>query len=438
MPVTTSASSVDSTGPLPQHIAGFDPTPAIAAQEQSLLDYLSLPTRDILAQLGLAGPPASVEPDRPGEPEAAEPTDQAGDAASPVDPMQLISPVMDALGTLGTGAFDNFDPTKVLGGVSEAVDAAAQSVSPAIGSLAQDWQGESGAAAARSAGAALANGAEVSTQASGLRGSLMTAAATVAQAKARHIEIISQFQATIAAIGPSIAFPWGWAAAVAAASQAVTASVEVITETQATLGAEAAATSAIGAPVSVAAAPALGSAMAGPLSQLATGMGPLTQLATGMIGPLTSLAGQASKAASQQPTSATDDAGAPPLAWMAGAGSPGAAGGGGGGFGPAGTPTAKALPPLSQAPAPVSTAAATPTSAARTPMVPMAMGAPMMGAPMAGAGVAGGGAVTDHNAAAFLHTSDQGGDIVGDLGTVAPPVIGEADPHESTDIELRI
>jgi len=43
-----------------------------------------------------------------------------------------------------------------------------------------------------------------------------------------------------------------------------------------------------------------------------------------------------------------------------------------------------------------------------------------------------------HNAATFLHTSDQGGEIVGDLGNVAPPVIGEIDPNDSPDIELRI
>jgi len=56
------------------------------------------------------------------------------------------------------------------------------------------------------------------------------------------------------------------------------------------------------------------------------------------------------------------------------------------------------------------------------------------GAPMHGkAGLA-----TGHNAADFLHTSDQGGEIVGDLGTAAPPVIGEKDPLDSPDRGLRI
>jgi hypothetical protein len=61
-------------------------------------------------------------------------------------------------------------------------------------------------------------------------------------------------------------------------------------------------------------------------------------------------------------------------------------------------------------------------------------GAGMMGAPLAGAGNAGGA----HTAASYLHTSDQGGKLVGDRSTVPPPVIGEADPNEAPDIQLRI
>jgi hypothetical protein len=48
------------------------------------------------------------------------------------------------------------------------------------------------------------------------------------------------------------------------------------------------------------------------------------------------------------------------------------------------------------------------------------------------------GARSGHSAASFLHTSDQGGEIVGDLGNVAPPVIGERVADASADVELRI
>ena len=50
----------------------------------------------------------------------------------------------------------------------------------------------------------------------------------------------------------------------------------------------------------------------------------------------------------------------------------------------------------------------------------------MMGAPMAAAhGARPGGEA--HTVAAFLHTTDNGQEIFGDLGTAAPPVLGETE-----------
>ncbi len=66
-------------------------------------------------------------------------------------------------------------------------------------------------------------------------------------------------------------------------------------------------------------------------------------------------------------------------------------------------------------------------------------GAGMMGG---AAGAHGGkaGAGGNHTAASFLHTTDQGGEIVGDLGHASPAVIGDTtiDPDDSPDIKLRI
>jgi hypothetical protein len=42
------------------------------------------------------------------------------------------------------------------------------------------------------------------------------------------------------------------------------------------------------------------------------------------------------------------------------------------------------------------------------------------------------------SAPTFLQGSRRTREVIGDLGAVAPPVIGEADPHEYSDIELRI
>ena len=113
------------------------------------------------------------------------------------------------------------------------------------------------------------------------------------------------------------------------------------------------------------------------------------------------------------------------------------AGGGVGAAGPAGVPLETIASRLAAPPAAPATDAApalTNTDAVAHP--PMSGAPPMGGAPM-GAG-ARAGAGRSHIAAAFLHTSDQGDEIVGDLGTVAPAVIGHTDPVASPDIELRI
>jgi len=58
----------------------------------------------------------------------------------------------------------------------------------------------------------------------------------------------------------------------------------------------------------------------------------------------------------------------------------------------------------------------------------------MGGGPMGHQGKAG--SDGRYTAASFLHTSND--HIVGDLGSAAPPVIGQADPTERSEIDLRI
>ena len=424
---------VNPTGELAQYVPGYDPAPVIAAQEQSLQDFLNLPVREILERLGL--PPISDEkrPEEPpppeGQPEDAQP------AANPMDPSALISPVTDALSTLGNGLFEGVDPTQMLGGISQALQSTGGSMQKSVGSLDESWKGSSGTAAADKATKAIADGAEVGAQSEALRASLAQAAAQVQQARARLIAIITEFQATMAAIGPNIIFPWGWAAAIAAANKAIAMTAEVMTELQGSLGAEAGKVTAAGAPVAVTAAPEMASSpMAGMLSPL---MSMATKGAQAGIQAGTGAASAASQAAAKPPIDAAA-AGGPAGALAAGAGA-GRGGGGGGaavGGGGAGTPAFRSMSasPMVQAEsatAATQSATARPTGAGGAGM----MGAPM--APMAGQG-ANGSSNNSHTAAAFLHTTDQGGEIVGDLGTAAPPVLGEADPSEPPDVELRI
>lgn len=440
------------TGQLAQVMPGFDPTPIINAQEQVLSDYLNQPVQDILAKLGLPALPDGAPPPGAASPEGT-PT-----GANPMDPSSLIQPVTDALGTLGDGLFKNLDPTKMFEGISKAFESAGSSVQQALGSLSDVWSGAGGPASAAKTGEALANGAEVGAQSAGIGGNVATSAANVQQGQARLIEIINEFQAKIDAIGPNIVFPWGQAQAVEAATQAISMTTEVITELQSTLGAQGAAVAATGAPVAVTAAPEMGAQMIGPMIQVATGMAsPLMQMATqglsqGMqavtgavqtgvetaTGLASSLGGAAGGAAGGPASGAGGAAAA--LSKMGGAAGGGGAhvGGGGGGGGIAAMAPSRAMTPMS---VPASEGAAV-QSVAKAGGASVAGGGMMGGGGAMGAGAGHGGKAgvdgSGHNAASFLHTSDQGGEIVGDLGNVAPPVIGEVDPNDSPDIELRI
>lgn len=453
LPPGPSTGSSSSTGQLAPAWPGSDPAPVINAHEANLADYLNRPVQDILARLGIPHapgaipPPSAPTPETPpgtGNPSAAPAPSNAAPSgpSSPIDPTQLITPVTDALGTLGSGQFGNLDPTQMLGGLSQALESAGQSVQQALTSLGSSWQGDAGTAAAATTGDALKDGAQVARQSTDLSTSLSTATASVAQAEARLIEIINEFYAKIAAIGPNIIFPWGIAAAIEAANQAITTATEVVTELQGNLAGQATKVAAAGAPVAVTSAPTLGANFATSsvpavraAPALAQSIGPLLQTATGLVSPVmqevSAISGAAKSAAANPPDGNADknDPGgiAPNGAALGGRG---AIGGGSPGI------TQSRLAAPTAPTAPETTSAATDASAFRATPAGMA-GSPMMGgAPMAAGGKAG--IDGRHSAASFLHTSDQGDEIVGDLGNVAPPVIGQPEANHSPDIELRI
>jgi uncharacterized protein YukE len=436
-------------------MSSVDVGPVINAHEASLAEYLNKPVHDILARFGIQPPPQAVPPGAPdaapqpgpASPAAAAPAGSPAAPSTPFDPTQLIQPVTDALGTLGSGQFGDLDPTKTFDGISKALESAGQSVQQAMSGLGGAWQGDAATTATAKTSDALAKGAEVSSQATDLSSSLSAVTASVRQAEARLIEIINEFFAKLAAIGPNIIFPWGIAAAIEAATHAVTMSVEVITDTQATLAAEAGETTAAGEPVAaVTAAPETGARVASAAAPAATAatsglgqsFGPLMQMASGLASPVmqgVSTVTGAIQSASQTPQGASED-GKPTDGKAEGEPEGGMAGGGGGsaGGGSGAKPTLQHAQPNSA----IASESATPQAGGpRVQSGPGMGGSPMMGGGPLGQG-AKSGAGSGHSAASFLHTSDQGGEIVGDLGSVAPPVIGERDAVQRPDVELRI
>jgi hypothetical protein len=425
---------VNPTGQLAQYMPGYDPAPVIAAQEQSLQDYLNLPVKEILERLGL--PPFADG--RPQEGVPPPPEAQPGAApqqASPMDPSALISPVTDALGTLGSGLFDGVDPTTMLQGISQAFQSTGGSLKQSLASVDDAWQGASGTTAAAKTAKAIANGAEVGAQSDALKSNLATAATNVAQARVRLIEIIAEFQATMAAIGPNIIFPWGWAAAIAAADKAIASTTEVMTELQTSLGAQAAQVTATASPVAVTAAPQMA---ASPMASLASPL--MSMAAKGAEAGIQAGTGAASAATQAAQQASTDPAAAAVGGGVAGPAITGAGGAGVGGGGGVGGGAAALRSVASSAMVQPETASTTAQSATMRASTAGGSGGGMMGGapygPMAGQGA--NTSSNSHTAAAFLHTTDQGGEIVGDLGTAAPPVLGAAEPNEAPDVELRI
>lgn len=432
MPTILPPRPVTPVGQLAQQVPGYDATPVIAAQEQNLQDFLNLPVRQILERLGLppiADQKPAEEPPPEGQPEQQPP-------ANPMDPSALISPVTDALSSLGSGLFEGVDPTTMLQSISKMFDSTGGSMSKSVSSAGDAWQGASGTAAAAKTTAAISDGAEVGSQSDALRASLSAAATNVGQARVRLIEIITEFAATIAAIGPMIIFPWGWAAAIAAANKAIATTAEVMTELQTSLATQAAQVTTAGAPVGITAAPEGASSLAGLASLMPMAM----KGAEAGVQAGTGAASAASQAAANPAIDPLDpaaadaaEAGGGPAIAGAGMG----AGGGGGGIG-SGALAPRSLPMSSMLQAESASApaqSAVPRGGGAG--APGMMGGAPMGAMGAGQG-ANASSSNNHTSASFLHTTDQGSEIVGDLGTAAPPVLGEADPYQTPDVELRI
>ncbi|WP_102417392.1 hypothetical protein [Mycobacterium sp. 4858] len=467
--MVTSSSPTDPAGRFGPQLLDSDTAAVIDAQEQNLQQYLNLPVDQILARLGFPSfaDPTGIGGTTPfgGEPTSVAPMGQQAPAApiTPMDPSALIQPVTSALGTLGNGAFQGLDPTQMLGGITNAFQSTGGPLQQALGSLGGIWQGVSSGAAVDKTTAAIANGKQVAAQADALRSSLTTATADVAQARSRLIEIISEFESTLAAIGPNIVFPWGWAAAIAAANHAITSTAEVMTQLQASLSAEAAKVTAVGAPVTVTAAPQV--ATAGSAGTAAAGTaaaaGSAGSAGSGTSGLASSLmsaapqalsygasslsqglqsvmqAGNAARGPGSLAAAPLTDAAATAIHGSA-RGAAGAAGHVAGGAGGAATAAARSIPTSAMVQPPSGTAAVE-TAGARPASAVGAPGAGVMGggSPMAPGG-ARLGAGSSHTSPSFLHTTDQGGEIVGDLGTAAPAVIGQSDPNEPPDVALRI
>jgi hypothetical protein len=441
--------------------ANFDHGPISNALEGQLQDWLNRPVQDILNQFHMGQLPNVSPHDM--FPSGGIPADLSG--ASGLGGLGggggnnliggMLKPATDLLGTVGNGVFQGVNPSQFASSIGSAFQQAFSGLQSALGSMGQGagsgggWAGNTAGQMAQNAGQTLAHGAATMGQTAGLAGHYTTAAADSSQGYSRLIEAIQQGQDELSALAGGL--PWTGANMVESANRTAARATAIVTELESTLTSEAGAAHATGAPVEA----------ASQLPQMANGMmSTMMSLGSGMISPAMSvgmlpmsLGMSAMQAGMQAGTSLMSSVGKGAGGAGAGAGATlagntarlasaatHATGGGAGGGGLGATTQARAVPasPMIQR---ESAAAVTSASVTRPAVGASGMG----GAGMGGAGMMGGGQHAgkagsggNHTTASFLHTTDQGGEIVGDLGSASPPVIGEADPNTDPDVKLQI
>ncbi|GAB26122.1 NlpC/P60 family protein [Gordonia polyisoprenivorans NBRC 16320 = JCM 10675] len=466
------ASPTEAVAAAATQMPGYDPGPVIGAIESRLDEYLNTPTGEILSRLGLPVPPGIPTPGPiPGLP-ALPGLPTGGNTLASIDGGALIQPVLDALGTLGSGVFEALDPTKIFESITSAFSSVASSLPTVISAMQQGWQGEGADAAAMKTAQLGKDGTEVGVQSGKIKGNVVQAGVDTKTTEAHLLEIISQFEATMAVALPQIVTPWGQAMAVAAATDAITRTTAVMGVHKGLMAVNTAEVAADGAPVSVTNAPQVPTEMLSSMVQMGTG---LIQPAFGVVEQVFSAGekivqssvqagtkiGEAIDKAQHKTSTDTDTStsttaapvglGAGGPAGMGGGGGgskpTGAGGGGGGGVGvsPVSAPPSSRTSPSGTPPTEESTNSGQQRTAAATTASATTTGnggyAPMSGMGSAGAGAgAGKGTGSGHTAADFLHTSESGSEIVGDFADVAPAVIGEKDDDTEArpDIDLRI
>lgn len=424
-PSSPDSSSANPTHQVAQHVPGFDPTPYINAQEQGLADYLNLPVEQVLTQLGIQPPPSGTP-----MPTAPSGIPASGAAGSPFNPSSMITPVTDALGTLGTGKFDEgYDPPQMYEGISKTFETTGQSVQQAVGMLSGIWEGLSGIAAMTKSLEAVLNGLEVALQSSGIGGSLTSSATDVTQAETRLMEILHEWEAKMAALTPGL--PWTAPGIAEACTQAVEMAVQCMTELQSSLGAESGIVSAIGAPLSLTAIPQAGSQAVSPAVQMASSAAQQfsSLLGGSMSGGSNRFAGTSRGGATRSLSKGTSSFGPSGRGTGVtsnshssnGANNPGGFLRGGlatpSGSSPGAARTAPATPPASAAPAKAATGSGG--------MVGRAENTRNAKGGSGGAGSKAGAGSDDHETSSFLQTALQGAEVVGDQGTASPAVLGD-------------
>jgi len=395
-----------------------DPTVDQLLHASPLGPVLDAPVSQVLAGLGLPPlPQLPPLPPLPGLPPL--PT---------IDVGQLIQPITDLLGGFGSGDLGagGVDPTSFLDGISQALDLTMSMGSAALQALDGLWSGQGAVANSAKNAQAASDSAALGAQATGIRANTTTAAAIVGAGLAAVQGVVIKTAGLIAGAGPALLTPPGQAFALGAAADGLAEATAIVVATRAQLTGPTAGVAAAGTPVPVSGAPTGAASPLAVAGALLDGIGKPLSALTSQVGQIN--AGRVATADTAMGGSSPADAvnTTPASTMTAGLG------GGIGGAGAASFGGASQLGPRGQLPARTPGAAlgqsADPIATARTVVPGAAAGTGYL--PMGAMGTARGAGASEqrHQAADYLTTAPNGREIVGEMGSTAPAVLGDEPP----------
>ncbi|GAA4641649.1 hypothetical protein GCM10023197_03520 [Gordonia humi] len=203
-----------------------------------VLDGLGLPRFDAPAQVGL--------------PDLSSLNLRSFPSITGIDPVSLMKPIVDLLGTFGTGSMSGgADPVASLGGLAGLLRSGASALLDAASSVDIDWAGQAAAAAIGAATRTAGQSEQVAAQGTAMASDVASAGAIVGAGFTRLQSVVAKTAGLLAAAAPALATPPGQIAALGIAAEGLTEGLAVVAETRAQLVAPTAHIAGVGAPVSV-------------------------------------------------------------------------------------------------------------------------------------------------------------------------------------------
>ncbi|MGK8523098.1 hypothetical protein ACRS6B_16750 [Nocardia asteroides] len=184
----------------------------------------------VAATVNQAATAAAALPPLPADPVAALLQGAALPALPGVD--VLMKPILDLLGSFGTGVIGAFDPTAILSQSSKIIEMAMQVGKGSIGTVEQLWQSQAARNAQAASQQANVEGQETSQRGIDISELTQRAAAVVQQGNAQLLGIASSFATQATALAPVILTPPAQATLIASATEHLGHAVGVVNATR--------------------------------------------------------------------------------------------------------------------------------------------------------------------------------------------------------------